>query len=158
MRGTCGDPLTWTTFIETFTAAVDSQHSLTAIEKFTYLKGQLEGTAADCIQGFSLTSKNYEEAKQLLEERFGNPQVIISAHMNVSLRLPKLNNDSVSRLSSIYNTTEINIRSLLTMGLNPSHYGPLLIPVILVRLLDAIKLTITRKWDNIKLNRIIGKY
>ena len=29
-----GDPLTWTTFIETFTAAVDSRDSLTAIEKF----------------------------------------------------------------------------------------------------------------------------
>ena len=56
---------------------------LTAIEKFTYLKGQLEGPAADCIQGFSLTSKSYEEAKQILEERFGNPQIIISAHMNV---------------------------------------------------------------------------
>ena len=69
--------------IETFTAAVDSKDSLTAIEKFTYLKGQLEGPAADCIQGFSLTSKNYEEAKQILEERFGNPQIIISAHMNV---------------------------------------------------------------------------
>ena len=31
------------------------------------------------------------------------------------------------------------------MGLNPSHYGPLLIPVILGRLPDAIKLLITRK-------------
>ena len=72
---------------------------LTAIEKFTYLKGQLEGPAADCIQGFSLTSKNYE-AKKSLEERFGNPQEIISAYMNVLLKLPKLNNDSVSRLSS----------------------------------------------------------
>ena len=53
----------WTTFIEIFTTAVDSQDSLTAIEKFTYLKGQLEVPAADCVQGFSLTSKNYEEAK-----------------------------------------------------------------------------------------------
>ena len=32
-----GDPSTWTTFIETFTAAVDSRDSLTAIEKFKYL-------------------------------------------------------------------------------------------------------------------------
>ena len=61
-----GDPLKWTTFIETFTAAVVSQDSLTAIEKFTYLKGQLEGPVADFIQGFNLTSKNYEEAKKLL--------------------------------------------------------------------------------------------
>ena len=58
-----GDLFKRTAFIETFTAAVDSQDSLTAIEKITYLKGQLEGPAADCIPGFSLTSKNYEEAK-----------------------------------------------------------------------------------------------
>ena len=58
-----GDPLKWTIFIEKFTAAVDSQDSLTAIEKFAYLKGQLERPTADCIQGFSLSSKSYEEAK-----------------------------------------------------------------------------------------------
>ena len=90
------------------------------------LKGQLEGPAADYIQGFRF-SKNYGEVKKLLEERFGNHQVVISAHMNVSLKVPKLNNDSVSRLSSFYNTIESHIRSLLTTGLNPSHYGPLLI-------------------------------
>ena len=55
----------WTRFIETFTAAVDSQDSLTAIAKFTYIKGQLKGLAVDCIQGFSLTCKNYEEAKKV---------------------------------------------------------------------------------------------
>ena len=140
-----GDLLEWTTFIETFTAAVDSHNSLTAMEKFTYLIGKLEGAPADCIQGFSLTSKSYEEAKQLLEERYGNSHAIISAHMNVLLKLPKLNNDSVSHLSSIYNTMKSNICSHLTMGLNPSHYGPLLIPVILEILPDAIKSLITRK-------------
>ena len=82
------DPLKWATFIERFTAAVDSQDSLNVLEKSTYLKGQLEGQSADCVQG--LTSKNYEEMKQLLQERFGNPLVIISAHMNVLLKLPKI--------------------------------------------------------------------
>ena len=80
-----------------------------------------------------------------MEERLGNPQAIISTHINVLLKLPRLNNDTGSRLSSVYNTIESNIRSRLTMGLNPSHYGPLLIPVILERLPDAIKLLITRK-------------
>ena len=52
-----GDPLKWAIFIAKFTAAVDSQDLLTAIEKVTYLKGQLKGLAADCIQGLNLTSK-----------------------------------------------------------------------------------------------------
>ena len=69
--------------------------------------------------------------------------------MNVLLKLPKLNNDSVSRLSSFYNMIEKNIRSLLIIGINPSHYGPLTIPVILERLPDAIKLVTTRKLGKI---------
>ena len=127
-----GDPLKWTSFIETFDAAVDSQESLSAIEKFSYLTGHLEGPSADCVRGFSLTSKNYIEARKLLEERFGNTQVIISAHMNVLLKLPKLNNNNnVAKLTSFYNAIESNIQSLMTMRLNSSHYGPLLIPVMM---------------------------
>ena len=139
------DPLKWTSFIETFDAAVDSQKSLSAIEKFSYLTGHLEGPAADCVRGFSLTSKNYIEVRKLLEEGFGNTQVIISAHMNVLSKLPKLNNENVAKLTSFYNAIESNIGSLMMMGLNPSHYGPLLTPVILERLPDSIKLIVARK-------------
>ena len=83
----------------------------------------------------------------MLEERLGNTQVIISAHMNVPLELPKLNNDNVAKLTSFYNAIESNIRSLMTMGLNPSHYGSLLIPVILECLPDSIKLIVTQNWE-----------
>ena len=140
-----GDPLKWRSFIETFHAAVDSQDNITDIEKFTYLKGQLEGPAADCISGFSLTSQNYQEAKQLLEERFGNQQLIISSHMNELLKLPKLKeDDNVQKLTFFYNTIESSIRSLMAMGLDSSNYGPLLIPIILERLPDSIRLIVTR--------------
>ena len=44
-----GDPLKWTSFIETFDAAVDSQERLSAIEKFSFLTGHLEGPATDCV-------------------------------------------------------------------------------------------------------------
>ena len=90
-----GNPLKQTSFIETFDAAVDSQESFSKIEKFTYLARHLEGSAADCVRGFSRTSKNYAEARKLLEQRLGNTQIIISAHMKVLLKLPKLNNDNV---------------------------------------------------------------
>ena len=69
--------------------------------------------------------------------------------MKVLLQLPKLNSDSISRLSSFYNTIESKICSLLTMGLNPSHYGPIYMPVILERLPDAVKLLITRNLGKI---------
>ena len=69
----------------------------------------LEGSAAECVRGFSLTSKNYIEAKKLLKDRFGNMQVIISAYINILLKLPQLNNDNVTKLTSLYNVVESNI-------------------------------------------------
>ena len=146
-----GDPLKWTSFIKTFDAAVDSQESLSTIEKFSYLTGHLEGLAADYVRGFSVTRKNYLEVRKFLEERFSNRQVIISTHMNVSLKLLKLNNDNVVKLTSFYNAIESNLRSLMTVGLNPSHYGPLLISAILERLPESIKLVVTRNHDLTKL-------
>ena len=61
-----------------------------------------------------------------------------------------------SKLTSFYSAIESNIRSLMTMGLNPSHYGPLLMPVILERLPDSIKLIVTRKLG--KINRHISDF
>ena len=65
-----GDALKLNSFDEAFDDAVDSQESLSAIEKFSYLAGHLEGSAADYVRGFSLTRKNHMEARKLLEERF----------------------------------------------------------------------------------------
>ena len=73
------------------------------------MTGHLEGPAAECVRGFSLTSKNYIEAKKLLKDRFGNMQVIISAYINILLKLPQLNNDNVTKLTSLYNVVESNI-------------------------------------------------
>ena len=47
-----GYPLKWTSFIKIFDAAVDSQESLSTIEKISYLTGHLEGLAADCVLRF----------------------------------------------------------------------------------------------------------
>ena len=39
------DPLEWETFKEMFETAIEHNRNLTKIEKFTYLRGYLEGTA-----------------------------------------------------------------------------------------------------------------
>ena len=73
------------------------------------MTGHLEGPAAECVRGFSLTSKNYIEAKKLLKDRFGNMQVIISAYIKILLKMSQLNNDNVTKLTSLYNLVESNI-------------------------------------------------
>ncbi|XP_070554690.1 uncharacterized protein [Ptychodera flava] len=61
------DCLKWTTFIDTFKAAVDDDPTLEDIQKFQYLSAQLVGEAARTIEGLQLTNANYTEAMQLLK-------------------------------------------------------------------------------------------
>ena len=71
-----GDPLSWQTFWDSFSAAVDSSPSLGAIQKFNYLRAQLQGDAARTIAGLPLTEANYSQSILLLKERFGQPDKI----------------------------------------------------------------------------------
>ena len=51
------------------------------IDRFNYLKRYLKNQAANTISGLTLSSENYEEVIQILRSCFGNPQVLISAHV-----------------------------------------------------------------------------
>ena len=63
-----GDPLDWKYFKETFEAAVHNNESITNTEKVTYLKTYLDKSAFQAIDGFLLTSENYTEASNLLND------------------------------------------------------------------------------------------
>ena len=60
-----GDPLGWQTFWDSFKAAVHSSTHLTGIEKFNYLRGQLDGKASRAVSGLTLTDANYEQSVAL---------------------------------------------------------------------------------------------
>ena len=82
-----GDPTEWKTFIESFNVTVHKNNELSNIEKMNFLINRLEGEAGKVVNGLKLCSDNYPIAKQMLEERFGDPQVLISSHMSKLLSL-----------------------------------------------------------------------
>ena len=51
----------------------------------------------------------------------------------------------VKDLRKSCDTVESHVRSLNSLGINYQHFGPLLIPIILERLSNTIKLQISRK-------------
>ena len=73
--------------------------------KYTYLRSLLDGDAAAAISGLSLTAENYDEAVSLLRSRYGNKQVLISAHIDKLLNLSSLATSSTTK----------NLRYLLIM-------------------------------------------
>ena len=90
-----GNPLEWLTFWDSFDVAVNSNPNLEGIQKFNYLRAQLTGDAARVIAGFPLSNTNYIQAVDLLKTRFGEPQNIISTHMQALLNLPRTSHQRV---------------------------------------------------------------
>ena len=138
-----GNPLSWKTFWDSFSAAVHSNNSLTGVQKFNYLRAQVTGEAAQSIAGFPLTNINYEHSIALLRERFGQTQKIVNAHMQALLTLPNPTNNMTS-LRSFHDSVENHIRGLSALGQSRDSYGALLVPIILGKLPVEIKRNVAR--------------
>ena len=47
----------------------------------------MAGQALTTVSGLTYNSENYKEALDILIDRYGNPQVLISAHMETLVRI-----------------------------------------------------------------------
>ena len=75
-----GNPIMQQQFHDTFEAAIDKNENLSNLRKFTYLQGYLEGPALKCIEGMTLSNRNYIQALKHLKDRYRNPQLITLTH------------------------------------------------------------------------------
>ena len=134
-----GDITNWHSLWNSYETAVHNNTSLSEINKFTYWKSLVVKSAKDSIEGLALTAANYEEAIAILKKRFGNPQLIISKHME-----ELMNTDAVSSvlditaLRRIYDKVEVHVRGLKSLGIASASYGALLMPVLQKKLLRIV--------------------
>ena len=133
-----GEPLSWQTFWDCFSVAVDSSPTLSGVQKFSYLRAQLQGEAARAVAGFPLTNANYNHSVAILKERFGQTPKIVNAHKQALMNLPKLRNN-VEDLRNLYDYIESHIRGLSSLAVTQKSYGALLVLMILGKLPIEIK-------------------
>ena len=93
-----GDPLNYHGFRDQFNASIHLNENLSDIDSFNYLKRYFGGKALNAVSGLSLSSEDYKEAVELLNRRFGDHQVLISAQMELLLKLKKLKSFDSNRL------------------------------------------------------------
>ena len=151
-----GDPMTFQSFWDCFESAVHKKSSLDEVTKFNYLKGLLEGKAQQALEGLTLSAENYHHAIELLTKRFGDPQVIITAHMDALLAIVPVHSNKVSELRDLCDLIEIHTRNLQSFEICANNYGPMLISIIMSKLPNEMKLELSRKmpqgkWDINKL-------
>ena len=114
----------------------------------------LTGQALASISGLSLTSENYNQAIEILENRYGNKQRLITSHTDQLLSIsPITSTNDIEKIRKIYDKIETNVRNLCSLDINTSLYGRVLISNIMSKLPEDIKLQISlsmpisREWD-----------
>ena len=144
-----GDPLSWQGFWDQFSTSIHENEDITDIDRFNYLKRYLGGQALETISGLSLSKENYNHAIGTLRERFGNPQVLISSHMDRLINMSKVSNkNDTFSLRKLYNGIENCTRNLSALKLDVTAYGSLLIPILKSKLPIELNMTIARRFGS----------
>lgn len=82
----------------------------------------------------------------MLKERFGKPQIIISAHVDEMLKIQASTDGRLSSLRYVYDKISVNVRGLMaSLGVQSKQYGSLLIPIVMSKLASDVRLQIARK-------------
>ena len=127
--------------------SIHINRNLSSIQKFTYLKAQLEGDAARAIAGLPLTGPNYDQVILLLHDRYAQPHKLVSAHMKALLEMPSPTN-SLASLRIFYDSVEGHIRGLSSLGKSEHSYGEMLVPILLGKLSSDIRRNLAREHPN----------
>uniref|UniRef100_A0A1X7V6B0 Uncharacterized protein n=1 Tax=Amphimedon queenslandica TaxID=400682 RepID=A0A1X7V6B0_AMPQE len=136
----------WLTFWDTYKASIHDNTDISDVVKFTYILSLLRGSAREAVAGLSLTLANYKEAVDILCKRFGDQTQMKARHMDALMSLePVMSIQNLPSLRRLYDTVETHIRGLKTLGVSPESYRVLLSLVIMKKLLQDLRIVITRK-------------
>ena len=143
-----GRPCDLHPFWDSYENSVHSNKQLANVDKFCYLRSLIEGAPYSMIPGLALTDSNYEVAVKLLKERFGNCQLIINSHMDALLNVSGVTlSSNIKNVRTLYDTAEQHCRGLDALGVSSDSYGALLIPMLLRKIPEDMRLLVSRKVD-----------
>lgn len=135
-----GDITQWTRFWSRFELAV-SKENLSPMEKLSQLESHLSGEARNMLIGLHAADSSYEEAVKILKNRYDRADLVKHTHMQRLLNLePVKDPNDVKALRRLFDSCEVNLRSLRSLGVDTSLSGYSVCPAIIKCLPDEIRL------------------
>uniref|UniRef100_A0A8D8YNP1 Integrase catalytic domain-containing protein n=1 Tax=Cacopsylla melanoneura TaxID=428564 RepID=A0A8D8YNP1_9HEMI len=101
-----------------FDELVHRSDNLTDIQKFSYLRSYLCGSALKCIDTIGFTSANYTLAYKSLSDRFSKKRTLASTLMNKLLEFKPLQTDTISGLRSFIDDFYVVVESIKSLTIN----------------------------------------
>ena len=133
-----GDVLKFAPFWQQFKSCVDDL-DYPVVTKFNYLLSCLKGEAKTEIEGMPVIEGNYESAKEILEKRYGRKELIVFSHVQELLVISV--REQLARFRDVLN---VHVRSLAAQGITSDKFGAILMPIIVTKLPEEIRLEWSR--------------
>lgn len=124
----------WPSFQDLFIALVHNNSSLSAVQKLHYLKNSLQGEAECLLKHIPITVNNYEQAWELLKERYNNKRIIVNSLLNKLLTQRKIPTQTANNIKTLLDTTCECLNSLKNLNVSTDSWDPLIIFLVVQKL------------------------
>lgn len=135
----------WVRFRDSFFSMVDSNKSLSNIQKFHYLNQALIKDAKRVISAFSISDDNYAAAWESLKARYEDANELIHHHVSGIFEVPAVKNNSHSELRQLLDTLNNHLLSLKSLKEPTEHWDTLIMYLLKGKLSSEIKI----EWEKL---------
>lgn len=126
----------WPTFRDMFTSLVHNNTSLCNVQKLHYLKLSLVGEPKELLKHVSVTDVNYEQAWNILAQRYGNKRMIVNSLLQKLFNQKKFSTPSAIQIKNLLDTTTQCLNNLKNQEIPTESWDQLIIYLV-VQKLDA---------------------
>lgn len=138
-----GDIQDWLAFRDLFVAMIHSSVELPTIEKFHYLRSQLEGEALQVISSLPLTHDNYIVAWDLLTQRYSDKKLLKRKQVQALFDLPDVKRENARELHDLVESFEKAMKAIDQVSQDSDYKHLLLIHLLSTRLDHSTR----RSWE-----------
>ncbi|XP_058811047.1 uncharacterized protein LOC131675938 [Topomyia yanbarensis] len=140
----------WLNFRDLYMSLIHWQTDLPEVEKFHYLRSQLEGEALNLVNTLPLTKANYMVAWDMLVQRYSNTKLLKKRKIQALFELSSIKRESAEEMHSLLESFEAIVKSLDHIVSQPADYKDLLLLHMLSSRLDSSS---RRSWEDLSSSR-----
>ena len=121
-------------FIDLFTASVDSNKTLSDAQELQYLKTSVKEEPYRLISSLTITKTTNSVAQNILRKRYENKKVIVREHIHSIVSFIANKSENATLLRKLIETTDKNVSCLQNLGVDANSWDPILFYLVTGRL------------------------
>ncbi|XP_038106215.1 uncharacterized protein LOC119765979 [Culex quinquefasciatus] len=125
-----GDYDEWLNFHDLFNSLIHSNHHLSSVQKFQYLKSVLKGDAARRIQNLDVNTANYTLAWNIVKKKYDDKNLLLKQHYMALLSIPSVHKESSTALSELADEFEKRVGVLNKLEESKDHWNSFLVTLL----------------------------